>query len=747
MKRFPLALFLLLFLSFQAALAQPEIVVDEDGDYPPPSQKISKGKKGNQPGKEAKANPRLQKLQQLSYDRRPSTILKTWAKVAGSMDLPSDPIDFPIDFALAALQYHVTLGNWVAVQKCFTGFKEDEAKAGYQQLLQSLGTIPRNEELMRGPGGQQLMQFMEKNQVSTDDLIELARAAPKGLDKETIGLLGVILRNSMGTGNVVEHVVTRLQTETAKPWSAALTKSQAARLLIAADQAAEAGPFLPTLGQAIKDSDHEVLNMITRHSLAMHAREKKANWLENAWSATQAVLATKTTPRSDQEEALRLAVELVPKLKDELGKTWLDQSFTKDVARGMDILATIGSIGSQGLVANRGEPHIRLKVLQLQKTAVDALLRAAAPKAAEWRHTLTLLAVAWLKEAEFTQRFDTSSSYGPRVRRDRWGNMYYMGDEDDDRMQPMMRGNREFPTPIVVREILETRPSAAWVQLIDAGARPRLTMINAELLLKVGEEAKAFPYIKELAGSHPDKTKALVNQFLTVWTKNHNPNAGREYTDRYMFMYGFDMRSEGIPLTRSKQERNLTDLAGWVEKLRGLKIGTLNEDLLTKAFTKCHSSAEVYRMEAIEKVFGPLSALKPRTLAGLAQQMRENLAGLWREVAVQNDKKTNRKPKDIQVEVLRGYELARTVIDRGLKQFPEEWSLYQAKAALIHDENNYRQELAKSSTFAGKRLEAAGRCFRWPPPSTPPGPRISRKTRKRRSCSSNGCTPAWAPAI
>jgi hypothetical protein len=117
----------------------------------------------------------------------------------------------------------------------------------------------------------------------------------------------------------------------------------------------------------------------------------------------------------------------------------------------------------------------------------------------------------------------------------------------------------------------------------------------------------------------------------------------------------------------------------------------------------------VYRLEAIEQVFGPIGGLKARTLAGLAQQMRENLAGLWRDPAVQKDKKTNRKPKDIQAEVLRGYQVAGAVLEGALKRFPDDWALHLARAALSHDEVYYQQELAKSTTFSRKREEALAR--------------------------------------
>src|SRR3954447_16953386 len=86
--------------------------------------------------------------------------------------------------------------------------------------------------------------------------------------------------------------------------------------------------------------------------------------------------------------------------------------------------------------------------------------------------------------------------------------------------------------------------------------------------------------------------------------------------------------------------------------------------------------------------------------------MRENLAGVWRQPKVQMDKKTNRKPKDIQAEVLRGYALARATVDGAREKFPAEWSLQLASAALLHDETTYRQEVAKSAKFAAKHDEA-----------------------------------------
>ena len=655
--------------------------------------------KDEKPG--PKESQRMTKLKQLTYDRRPSAILKAWSKTVDPKDIPKEKLDAEI----ADLQRQVTLGQWPFVRKYLSDLPEDEAKAAYKQMLQSLAGQPRPDGPMpMGPGGGPMMQYMEKHQFSTQDVLGLAAAAPKGLDKETLERLGGVLRSALAGGVVVEHVVAALKNEVAKPKDT-VTQRQAAQLLIGADQAAEAGVFLPSVEVAVKEKDHEALNLLTRHFLAMYNKDRKATWLEQGWLATQAVLAAGAAPRAELEDALKRAVELAPKVKEELGKTWLDASFTSEVQRGMDILATIGSLGAQGIMLQARNPDGRVKAFQLQKTAVEALIRIAPPRAKEWRDTLTLLAANWLKEAEFSYRMDTSTSLGPRIRRDPYGNFFYM--YDDEPMPQMMMGREpNQPLPIVTRDLLQARPTDDWLGLIDEGVQPKIRMLFAQLFLKVGEENKAFPYIEGLANTHPEKTRELVAEFLRVWTRNHDPNAARGMRNPYMFMYGFERRAEGVPLTRSKQERNLVELAGWVERLRALNVGEVNEEALAKAFTTCHSSAEVFRLEAIEKVFGPLKNIKPRTLAGLLQQTRENLSGLWRDPAVQKDKGTNRKTKDIQGEVLRGYSLARTVVDQSLKQMPDEWSLHLAKAALQHDENNYHQELSRSSDFSAKRNDA-----------------------------------------
>jgi hypothetical protein len=671
----------------------------------------------------------MARLKSLAFDRRPSSILQAWAPkaepkkpVGPEKGSKQDPEAEKLDRELAAFQKSVTIGKWGEVKAYLESLPDDEAEAGYKQLLRNLQQRPGmggaggpgGPGMADGPmpGNPAMQQFTERNVFSVDDLIGLAAAAPAPKkpptfqeEREHLASLAGILREAIAGGTLAEVAVARLKAEVARPaGQAVFSKRQAARLLVLGGHAEFAGDFLPAPEEAQKRKDLEALNLLAQHFLALHAKESKSGNLERAWAAVQAVLAVPDGLPEEKEEGLLRAVELAPRLKDELGQAWLDASFTKNPARGQEILASVGALVARGLASRPHSPDDRLNALKLTKTAVEALLKAAPARAKEWQSTLTLLALGWQKEAEFSQRFDRSSG-GPRLRRDIYGNIFFANDDEDPTARMMMMQQPNMPRPILVADVIKAAPGPEWVAAIDESLRPKLAEAVARLHLKVNEEEKAFPLVEQLAGAQPEEAKELVKEFLRVWTRNHDPNANRNANRYSWFFFAFEQRAESIPLTRSKQERNLKELAGWVARIKKLPgpAADLDDELLVKAFTACHSSAEVYRTEAIEAVFGPLGGLKPRTLAGLADQMRANLAGLWKEPAVQEQNKTKRKKKDIEAEVLRGYQVAESVAADGLKKFPNHWALLAAQAGLLHDEVNYRQELSKSSDFSRKR--------------------------------------------
>jgi len=592
----------------------------------------------------------------------------------------------------AALQRDVTLGDWKAVDAYLAGLAEADGKAGYERLVASLVEGPPR---VQSP----FANWAERNFFAVDDIAGLIAAAPVKLDKARLTALGTLARQCVDNTGLVDPLLVRLRAALAAG-ELGIERAQLAAILIAAGYPVEAGEFLPPLEEAVASDDRVTLNLIARHCLAQNEKDKKVAWLEQAWHALQAVLALGTVDEEDKAEALQRAVEVAPRVRAELGEAWLAESFSTRPERGLEILSAIGGGASRGLVDQARNPDYRLRSLQLQHTAAEALLADAPELAAGWSDTLSLLAGNWLHEAEYSNQFDTSTSRGPAMQRDAYGNIYYYDAAN------ALRNNPNQPLPLKTTDVLANGPSDAWLARVETGLRPRVERATAQLLLKLGDERAAFPHIELLARVHPVHARELAEEFLRVWIRNHNPNDQQQRTNPYMYMYGFEQRQSGIPLTRSKQERNLEDLAGWIARLKALPIAALDEELVARAFTSAHSSAEVYRLETIEKVFGPLGELGPKTLAELVQTMRTNLAGVWREPAQQEDKKTRRRPQDIQAEVLRGYEVARTVVERALAEHADDWSLLLARAAVLHDENDYHRELARSSDYAPHRAEA-----------------------------------------
>ena len=590
------------------------------------------------------------------------------------------------------LQRDVTLGRWAKVGEFFATLGEKERKQAYERFLQILPTPPQRPEDQRIPPNLQ-----EKNAFLFQDMLAIAGLAPGGLDKKQVPMLAGVTRLALDSGAVLEELVRLLTVEVGKPATEQrLDHRKAALLLSAIGQETEMGPFLPKLEEAEKDNDREGMNLLARFALAQFAKEQKNSLLQDAWRATQAALAKGEIGDEEKAEALRRAVELSPKVREDLGPNWLAASFTERPERGMEIVATIGTQVARGFAERAQDAEYRSQGLQLQKAAVDALLDKAPQLAEQWRPTLGVLAAGWLNEAAYSYANSQSDSMGPVLQRDEYGNFFYGN---------MRRGGGGQVVAVEPADLVKAQPGPKWVAMLDEAIRPHLATTAAQLHLKVNEPEKAFPFIEQLAAVNPRKAKDLAEEFVRVWTRNHNPNQSR-YTNSYMFMYGFESRANGIPLTRSKQDRNLQELGSWVERLRQLPFGGVDVKLLTDAFVQCHSSSEVYRLDTIERVFGSVDQLDPRLLGELLGKMRANLATVWRKPSVQEENKTKRSQREMLEEVMKGYGTALTVAQQALTRRGAHWALLSVVASIPHDQNNFAKELQRDSNFAETRKKA-----------------------------------------
>lgn len=659
----------------------------------------------------------LDSLKKATFTRFPADAFREWSAAANPVPPPpaSPPVEGapppdPNAPAVEALRKDVGLGNWPALGAFFKkNFPEkpEDAKQAWKHILNALATqggpgmkpkalTPQMQ--MMGMGGDGGQPPKDMNVLSPDDVLNLAEQCPFPLekDKETLEQLGKLLAGAIDRGFVPDESIRRLDQGTANLGGTDTAKRRdAARLLVAAGLRIEAEPFLAKQADALAAKDTATLNLLAMAAEGRFAKDGKPEDLEKAWRITQDALSVPDAVAAERQAALRRAVELAPKVKVELGGQWLSDSFTAKPALGMEILAGIGIATAESRKVPDPEP--RRQNLELQNRAVNALLKASPERVKEWKTTLTLLAMNWLSEAEWTQARDNSSSRGPQMQYDMYGNVFF------GEMQENMGGQPGVRRPVKAGDILTLAPGDVWIGAVDSSLQPALLTQLANLQLKVKMEKEAFPYIEKLAAFNAREARELADRFIEVWGENHDPNADKNRTNRYMFIYGYNPQADGIPLTRSRQERNLEELAGWVKKLRALPLGGLDEGKIAQAFMRTHSSAEVFRLENITKVFGVMDQLKPETLAAILQTMRQNLATVWRSPKEQQQKKTNRTDKEIEAEVARGYGVTNTVLNEARSRYPEDWRLLLVQAALMLDSTNFANEKARDSSFTKER--------------------------------------------
>lgn len=667
-------------------------------------------------------------LQELQFDRSPAGILATRLEEARANEAPKEeppappappvvpapegqpaPPSPPSPEAVKAQQEieqfrkdaavfrrDVVLGRWDKVKDFLAALPKELSGEAYQAIVAKLSAPsqvqPPPELVARGS-----KPHTQPAVLSPDDLLGLAAASPVPPQKKQIqGLAKLLPKDPRPPKEFFETIAKGIQHFGGED---AAARQRAAEFLLEAGFVKDAGAFLPDLATAKEKKDYTALNLIARHRAELFQLDKKEAGKEAlplAWELSTSFLTDSKAPPQAKAEALFRALSLIPELGDDTGKQWLETTFKNPQGEGLELLASLGTLTAQS--RENPDESLRLEQLKLQHAAVGTMLSSGNVDPAAWAGIFTLYAKQWAHEAEVTRQKDQSNSRRMVPQYDEWGNLFFS--------RPNTGYQGPGVRPIGSGELLECKPDGKWLASIESAARNECLLATARLHLKVKEENQALPVIKTLAEADKEQAKALVRETIRVWTENHNPNEGQNYRSQYMYFYGFNNMSGAIPLTRSKQERNLLELAALVKGISALDLGESFHTEFADAFISCHSQAEVWRVEAVESVFGATDVLDSRTLGTLVGKMRLNLAGLWPNPKLQQAYQTKRKDKELQEQILTGYQAAQGVLERALLKKPaESWRLEEQLAALRFEESNYRSSL--EGTYEHSKIKRA----------------------------------------
>ena len=456
----------------------------------------------------------------------------------------------------------------------------------------------------------------------------------------------------------------------------------AAHLYMQCDLYDEAEKYIPAVDDEKYHANIYVLRIWKQIADSRFSEKRENEWLNIVWDINQNIFLAESSEQTDIDNALSRLIDISPQMDKEIGQKWLDDSFVESPERGVQILAALGKLSSNNVAtATSTNDEDRLRMLKLQNRAVEKVLEVSPETAKEWGSTLTLLAQNWISEAKIS--VDEAPNGNNDMEVDYYGNYYWNN------------YNSNSKNPIKIIELLPLLPSDKWQSHITPLLLTKIKETRAQLHMHIKEFDDSFEIIRELAEADKEIGKELAEEFLRVWTDFNNPNSSRNQRNSYYYSYGYDQKAESIPLTRSKQDRSLTELAIWAKKVRSLPVEDIDEDLLVTAFQTCYSAAEVFSLERMEAVLGDISKLKPETIASLSQTMRGNLAGQWLSVKNQEENKTKRTAPEILQEVYRGYLVAREMTEQALSANEDNWELHLAKACLEMDQNEFLQTMTQ----------------------------------------------------
>ena len=592
----------------------------------------------------------------------------------------------------------ITLGRWIKVKDYLASLPSGDATLAFRQMVTQLNTPvtvrPRKELTSLGAKQHQQQQYLRP-----EEFLALTDASQKAPDNSVLPQLASLIKGERKPPR--DFFVILAKGTRYFGLSDEETRARTARLLIEAGHLDETITFLPSLKVAKEKKNHAALNLLGRYYAESYSADRDGEHLENAWQISLGIISQKKAPLNERAEALYRALALVPDLEDGTGSDWLTETFSNASNEGFEILATVGTMTSQ--VREHRSPDFRLEQLKLQTSAVAALTSNEEIDLKPWQEILTLYVRNWNAEAKRSYQLDTSNSMRPQAQVDAYGNLFYSRYKP-----PVQQGSSRTIPAIPSGDLLRTRPSEQWLTQVDSAVRLENIILSAKLFLKVKEEEKAFPILKKLAKIKPDESKELVREMIRVWAENNNPNQKSRYRSSYSYYYGYNQRAETIPLTRSKQERNLKLLANMVSEVKALGLDENFQEEFADAFIRAHSQAEVWRIEALTSVFGETSKLDAGTITSLLRRMRQNLALLWPNPKLQEQAKTNRKDKELIAQIFKGYAAAKNLCLDALDQHPDDWALKLQLASIKYEESNYKAGLVshpEHSTTKGFALE------------------------------------------
>ena len=260
--------------------------------------------------------------------------------------------------------------------------------------------------------------------------------------------------------------------------------------------------------------------------------------------------------------------------------------------------------------------------------------------------------------------------------------------------------------------MLANAPSASLIRRLNQGLAQRVNLTVLKLNLMSPKEPETLETLAAFIKGQPGQEKELCQDYLSAWTRKRavppeDPNMVRMRALGYIISRQQEDGQGGIPLTRLRQNQNVTDFKDLLAALRKLSPEPINPSAVVQSFMAIHSGAEVYRATDIEAIFGPAEKMDRLELMQLVTGMRNKLKEQWQDPKTQQGAATNRTEQETKDEVSRGYQTALDLVKRGLHEETADWQQFIVRGQLFFDASEFEfSRQVKLTDYVNLRDEA-----------------------------------------
>ncbi len=493
-----------------------------------------------------------------------------------------------------------------------------------------------------------------------DDLLDLTAALPAPLSdarcdsvakalagavKRTPGTAALVARLEQGLGGGGDGI------GGADPRA----RRRAARLLAGIDDGKPAAGFLPPLERCEADHDLDAQELhlrllADRHDdptatqAAFALAGRMLDRLPKPAPAAPAAPAQPTTPGMPPGMAFypgmpqpaatpvvatdpwtrtfRRWLDLGQRRGDAATAAWMRELFIDQPARGREVLASV--IAPLTPASSAGAPADRQRGLGDARTLLRGCLGAVGSTTAAgteaWRTAARVVADAWAAEARLALEVPVLATEG--LDNLPWEVSWMQ------KRQNEMNSRQGQPWPITFPQLARIAPDEPWLAWLPAAQASGMRRQIAQIRHRA-DTIEDPDWIVALVQADPQIRQEAVDQLLGDWfavrdERESRDKEIREVQNRYRGGYTQSQAPASLPLSRSRQQRQLANLAQVLTALQAAGV-VVTPEHRARLFADAVSPAELFRETDLAIVVGGIATLDPAIAGALASTMRTRL--------------------------------------------------------------------------------------------------------------------------